>query len=409
MANPLLTLKRAAWLAFLVVATHVAAEEVKAPSMRPELAKPMQAAIDDLKAKKGKEALAHVREAEAIPGKSPYEAYMVDRVKGQAATLAGEPAVAAAAFEAALTSSAIPASDKAPLLAAAAGQYYTAKNYAKATDAAARYFKEGGTDPAMRTLQTQALYLSGDLAKAARELQAEVRAAEEAGKPPSEQHLQMLADISNRQKDTAGFISAMEKLVAHYPKKDYWLSLVYSVSTKPGLSSQLALDVFRLKFATGTMRTTEEYVEAAQLAIQSGFPAEARKFLDAGYDAHLMGAGADAERHKRLRDTAAKALAEDTRTLGQDDAKAAAAGGDILLNTGLNYVLRGQPEKGLPQMEQALKKGGFKRPEDAKLHLGVAQLMAGHKARAVETLKGVKGTDGTAEIARLWVLLAQRS
>jgi hypothetical protein len=59
-------------------------------------------------------------------------------------------------------------------------------------------------------------------------------------------------------------------------------------------------------------------------------------------------------------------------------------------------------------MEQALKKGGFKRGEDAKLHLGFAQLLAGQKAKAIETLRTVKGTDGAAEIARLWVLYAQR-
>jgi len=58
-------------------------------------------------------------------------------------------------------------------------------------------------------------------------------------------------------------------------------------------------------------------------------------------------------------------------------------------------------------MEQALKMGGFKRAEDARLHLGVAQLLAGRKTKAMETLGAVKGTDGTAEIARLWILLAR--
>ncbi len=411
MVNVIVIVKRAAAAALFFAATHAFADETKAPSIRPEIGKPVQAALDALKAKKGKDALARLHETDAVGGKTPYETYLIERVKGQAAGMAGEPAVAAAAFEAAVASSAIPAADKAPLLAAAAGQYYTAKNYAKAGDACARYFQEGGSDPAIRTLQTQALYLGGDLAKAAHELQAEVKAAEAAGKVPAEQQLQMLADIANRQKDSASAINVMEKLVTHYPKKDYWASLVYSVSTRSGLSTQLSLDVLRLKMATGTMRTVDEYVEAAQLAIQAGFPAEAKKFIDAGYDAKLMGngAGPDIERHKRLRDTAAKGLAEDTKSLGLDDAKvAAAANGDPLMNTGLNYVLRGQADKGLPMMEQALKKGGFKRAEDAKLHLGFAQWLAGQKSKAIETLRTVKGTDGTAEIARLWVLVAQR-
>ena len=395
-------------LPLMLVASPAVADEAKGASgssTRPEIGKSIQAAQDLVKAKKGREALARVRDAEAVAGKSPYETYVVELTKGQAASLAGDPATAGAAFEVA---AAVASSGKAQLLAAAAAQYYSAKNYARAGDASERYFKEGGSDQAMRTLRVQSLYLSGDLTKAGRELHAEVKAAEAAGKTPVEQQLLMLADIGNRQKDSATFIGAMEKLVSHYPKRDYWASLVYSVSTRPGLSTQLALDVLRLKLATGTMRSTEEYVEAAQLAIQAGFPAEAKTFIDAGYEAHLMGSGEEAGRHKRLRDVAAKGLAEDTRTLGQDDAKlATATTGEPLMNTGLNYVLRGQVDKGLPMMEQALKMGGFKRAEDARLHLGVAQFLAGQKAKAVETLRAVRGTDGAAEIARLWVLLAR--
>ena len=123
----------------------------------------------------------------------------------------------------------------------------------------------------------------------------------------------------------------------------------------------------------------------------------------------MLGTGPEAARHKRLQDVAAKAIAEDTKTLGQDDAKvAAAATGDAELNTGLNYVFRGQAEKGLPMMAEAIKKGGFKRPDDAKLRYGMAQVIAGQKSKAVETLRSVRGIDGTAELSRLWILLAQR-
>jgi Flp pilus assembly protein TadD len=59
-------------------------------------------------------------------------------------------------------------------------------------------------------------------------------------------------------------------------------------------------------------------------------------------------------------------------------------------------------------MEQGIKKGGLKRPEDAKLLLGYAQFQAGQRAKAAQTLKGVQGNDGPADLARLWTLLAQR-
>ena len=49
----------------------------------------------------------------------------------------------------------------------------------------------------------------------------------------------------------------------------------------------------------------------------------------------------------------------------------------------------------------------MKRPEDAKLRLGEAQIYAGQKAKGVQTLRTVQGSDGTADIARLWILNAR--
>jgi hypothetical protein len=58
-------------------------------------------------------------------------------------------------------------------------------------------------------------------------------------------------------------------------------------------------------------------------------------------------------------------------------------------------------------MQQGIAKGGLKRPEDAKLHLGIAQVVAGD-AKAQATLRSVGGNDGTADLARLWSLYAKR-
>ena len=78
------------------------------PTVRPEVGKPLQVAIDLLKGKKAKEALAKAKEAQAVPNKTPYETYLVSRVLGQAAASAGEPATAAAALESAAASTAAP-------------------------------------------------------------------------------------------------------------------------------------------------------------------------------------------------------------------------------------------------------------------------------------------------------------
>ena len=382
----------------------------RGPTVRPEVGKPIQAAVELLKHRRGREALAKAREAQAIGDKTPYENYLVERVLGQAAAAAGEHGTAARALEAAAVSSGAPEGERRQILAAAAGQYYAVKEYGKASELAARYFRDGGGDRSVRTIYVQSLYLSNNFAAAAKALSADVEAEEHAGRTPSEEQLQLLANAYSQQRETAGYARAMEKLVAHYPKKDYWASVLYSVTTRPGYSDRLAIDLARLKLATGTMRTTEDYVEAAQLSLQEGFPIEATKIIDQGYASGVLGAGAEAERHKRLKDLAAKTLAEDKQAMARDEAQPVAGkDGKALFNEGFNYVLNGKSARGLEMMEQGVRlASGFRRFDHAKLQLGYAYYLAGQNQKAIQAFKKVQGDDGALALARLWILRLSR-
>jgi hypothetical protein len=397
------------FLLLVALAAPLPAQDKGGPTVRPEVGKPLQAAIDLLKQRRGKEALAQARAAQAVPDKTPYESYLVTRVLGQAAAAAGDSATAASALESAATSAAAPEADRRQLLAAAAGQYYALKEYSKAATVANRYFQAGGTDKSIRTIYVQSLYLAGNFATAARELAHDVDAEEAAGRPPAEEQLQLLANAHLQAKDSLQYGRAMEKLVAYYPKREYWLNVLQTVMARPGFNERLAIDVARLKLETGTLRSAQEYLDFAQLALIEGFPAEAVKVIDKGYAAGVLGSGGEAERHRRLKDLAAKNLAEDKKTIAADEKQGAVKDGKTLFNEGYNYVLHGRTEKGLSMMLQGLKGAGFTRPDHAKLQLGYAYFLAGQNAKAVETFKTVQGTDGAAALARLWVIRFSRT
>lgn len=387
-------------------------------TVREEIGKPIQAALDLLKHKKYKEAQDRVRETDATSDKTAYEVFLIDQVRGQAAALAGEAAVAARAFEAAAASSVATEKEKLQFLVAATGQFYLAKDYAKSADLAGRYFTDSSGDKELRTLQIQSLYLSNNYAQAAKELQADIQADEQAGKVPSEERLRLLSNVFQKQQDSAGYAATLEELVSYHPKPDYWVAAIDGMTHRPGFPDRLALDVSRLKLATATLRTADEYVEAAQLALQAGFPAEAKKFIDAGYAAGLLGTGQDAERHKRLKDLVAKNLAADDKTLGLDSVQLATTkDGAALLNCGLNHVLRSSSDKWLGMMVVGLGKGGIKHPEDAWLRLGYAYYLAGQPRKAIHIFKKIQtaekksqAQEGAALLGRLWVIrLAQAS
>jgi hypothetical protein len=282
--------------------------------------------------------------------------------------------------------------------------YYSQKDYASAARWTQRYFKEGGNDPQMRTVLLQSYYLGNDCNNVNKMLAGE----EGSNKRNTEEELQILANCFLRQKDTGGYVNTIEKLVVHYPKKEYWTDLLSRVQKKPGFSDRLGINVYRLRMATGNLTNTNDYMEMAQLALQAGVPAEAKAIIDKGYQTGMMGKGDQAERHGRLRDLANKTHEESLKKRAQDEKEALAAkDGNALVTVGLNYVYEGNAAKGLALMEQGIKKGGLKRPEDAKLRLGEAQLHAGQKQKGVQTLREVKGNDGAADIARLWVLHAR--
>ena len=376
--------------------------------LRPEVGKPLQAAEALIKSGKYREALAKVREADAVGGKSGAETTMVERMRLAAASGAGDADTAARSFDA--LSGGMSGAEKLRTIESIAGSYYRAKEYAKAQQWYARYFKEGGTSSANRTLMVQTQYLSGDFAGASKELMAEIQNAERNGAVPSEDRINLLMNAAVRQKDVNSEAFALERLVTYYPKKEYWVTLLSRLQRKPNFSDRLSLDTYRLSLATGSMSSAADYSELAQLALQAGSSAEAKQVIDKGFAAGILGAGPEAERHKRLRDLVTKRIDEARKTQADDEKAALAAkDGNDLLTIGMNQVYDGQKAKGLQTMQQGIAKGGLKRAEDARLHLGIAQLVAGENAKAQATLKTVSGTDGTGDLARLWSLYARRA
>jgi len=389
--------------AAVMFGTSAGFDALAADSVRPEVGKPLQAAQALVKQRKGREAMAEIAKAEAVPNRTAYENQVIAQMKAAAASSAGDNDATIRSNQALLDSGKVSGREAVTLVQSIAVAHYNKKEYGEAARWTQRYFKEGGSDPQMRTVLLQSYYLGNDCTSVNKML---AGAGED--RRASEEELQILANCYLRQRDTGGYVSAIEKLVIHYPKKEYWTDLLSRVQKKPGFSDRLGVNVYRLRMATGNLSGTNDYLEMAQLALQAGVPAEAKVIVDKGYEVKALGQGAEAGRHQRLRDLVMKDLAESQRTRSKDEQDALAAkDGNELVKVGLNYVYEGNAEKGLSLIDQGIKKGGLKRPEDAKLRLGEAQIYAGHKAKGVQTLKTVQGTDGTADIARLWILNAR--
>lgn len=383
-----------------------AAGLAQAQALRPEVGKPLQQAYDLIKAGKGKEALSKVREADAASNKTAAETLQIERMRAAAAQRSGDNATAIQALEAIYGK--VSGAEQGQVAEQIAGAYAAARDNNKAGQWAQKAAAAGNNSASLKQLQSYLQGASGDYAAVAKDAAAAVAAAEQAGKRPDENDLLRLADAQKRQGNMAGHAQALEKLLYNHPKKDYWAIYLDRLARKSGFSDRFSLDLMRLKLATGTLDKPDEFMEMAQLALQADLPAEGKAIVDKGFAAGALGKGPEAERHKRLLDLAVKREAE-SKTSIDERATAAVAESNAngMVQLGYAYVTMGQAAKGIALMEQGIAKGKLKRPEDAKLHLGLALLHgAKNKAKAVQVLRGVQGNDGASDLGKLWVLYA---
>jgi len=374
------------------------------PTARPEVGQPAAQAGQLLKEKKYKEALQKLAVADAVPDKTAYERYVIEGTRAAIDLNSGDDAGAIKALEAVLATGILLPQEALVRFQALVQLDYKAKDYPAAIAAANRYYQQGGTAAEPRLLQAQAYYQQGDFAGAAKTVRALLQAEEKAGKEPEENLLLLLVSSEYQQKNEAGRIEALERLVALYPKPQYWTDLLAAVAKQPGFASdRLALDLDRLKLATGAMGGANSYMEASQLALLAGLPGDAKAILDKGYVAGELGKDSQAEREKRLAAMAAQQAGADSKTLAQQESDAA-ANGLAWEKLGEAYASYGRYDKAIAAYQNALQKGGLAHPDDAKLHLGIAYLAGGQSAKAREMLNGVSGKDGTRALAQLWLI-----
>ena len=369
------------------------------------VAKPLKEASDLVRAGKAKEALAKLN---GVTGSGPDDNYMLARIRGAAYQRMGDNAAAAQQLEAAFATGKVPGNEAGTLAETIAGIYAQQHNNAKAMQWVEKAKADGDNSAGLRQIQDYVQGSSGDYGQIARDNAAKVQAAESAGRRPEEDDLLRLADAYRHTGNKVGDLQVKEQLVTYYPTNKQYVGIYLSdLPGKPGFSSRFSLDLLRLRLASGNVTAAADYMEMAQLLLQAQLPAEAKAVVDKGYAAGVLGTGAEASRQQRLRDLVNKTVVDNKASLAKRTADAKAGKtGDDLVAIGTEYASLGQFDDAVDLIQQGIAKDSLKRPEDAKLRLGVAMLQSGKaRANAVKQLRTVQGTDGAPDVARAYIAL----
>lgn len=382
-----------------------------ADTVRPEIFKLLDPAAvkTSMDAKNYADVQSRIDQAAATPALTPYETFVINRLRVALGSTTNNAAMAMPALEAVIESGKLDKKSQGDFIQALANYHYNAKDYPNAIKWFTRYQTETGDVASVRPYIIRAYYFGNDFARAKQELMSDITAKQQAGQTPTLEELQLLANTGSKAKEPATYLIAMENLVRYYPSDDYWIDLLGRVQGKAGYSDRFALDVLRLQYKAVSTMPERDYSDMAEIALTNAFPTEAKKVLDDGYAKGVLGKGGNAAKHKKLRDQANKAAADDAKNIASGEAAASKSkDGTGLVNLGYAYVTMDQFDKGIDLIQKGIAKGGLKRPEDAKLRLGYSLAMAGKKDEAIKVLETVQGGEGVSDLARYWIFWLNR-
>ena len=404
-------LKNTLFIISLAVSASLAVGSLLAPAsafaeqakVSKKVGEPLAAALEAGKKGQFTEALAKLKTADAVSGKTAFEQFQINETFGFVYLKQRNYAAAAAAYERSLNSGQLPAgqvNDRVKQLAQL--NFQSPRNLNKVIEYANQYLKAtGGKDAAMQAMLGQAYQLSGNDKAAVAAVQNAVRLSAR----PEENWLRILLKSYSALGDAKGVSDTTQTLVKLYPTQDNWRLLSSELRKQATGDDRTALNVYRLMAELDLMDTPKVYLEAAVVAIQSGLPAEAVRFIEQGYARKVFGP-ADESRTQRILSDARKKVAAQQPNLGKlaQTADASKAGQDEVL-LGEVLLSYGQADKAMAAGKLALKKGA--NADDAWMLIGRSQLQLKNGPEASKAFNQVKGASA-APIARLWAIYASR-
>ena len=374
-----------------------------------EVGVPLQDAKKAMDRRQWDQAAAHIKKADGIASKKPHEQYQINEMLGYVALQQKDYATAIRANEANLASGRVPPAEMPARLKSLTTLYVATRNWPKVVEYGNRWAKASPGDVDAQFQVAQAQYQMNDCKSATRNMQGAIDAAQKAGQTPKENWLNLKLECQNRLQDKAGMVATREQLVRYYPNKNNWKAVLVNVYNQPNNDDRATLNVFRLMNELDVLERKEDYVEMAQMAIETGASPEAVTVLEKGF-ANKTLEGKERDRHVRLLNNAkAQAQAVPGAIAKLEEEAKASATGDPDVRLGSRYLASGQYDKAVDSITRGLKKGGVTGSDEAQMMLGRAYLKLKQKDQARKAFRAVPDDSKLAQVAQLWGVYATQS
>ncbi|HEU4961115.1 MAG TPA: hypothetical protein VFT56_11960 [Sphingomonas sp.] len=288
-------------------------------------------------------------------------------------------------------------------LANARGQIaFNEKNYADALKYYAIAEQAGFQSQDMELAIAKSKVEQGDVAGGIAEIDKVIKADEASGQKAPEDLYRYAVAKMYKTPDRAGTLAWVKRWLTAYPTAKNWRDAIIVFGFQGPTAAQLGkaqkMDLFRLMSVTGSLADQGDYIQYGQYANDLGLPDEAKTVITKGKAAGKISAGDP---------TAAAILQQANRGISSEGSlaslatkAASSAKGDLAQQTADAYLGQGNYAKAIELYQLALQKG-VTHTDETKLHLGIAQAMAGDKASAATQFAAVQPGPNK-DVATLW-------
>ena len=278
--------------------------------------------------------------------------------------------------------------------------YFVQEQWQKGIDALIKWFNMTDTPNANAyVLLSQGYYQVKDFDKALLNVEKAISMTVEKGKVPKEQWYNLARFLYFEKNDTKNTVRVLEELLKYYPKKEYWVQVSHMYGEQKKESQQLA--AMETAYVQNMLDKGNEQVTMAYLYLNADVPYKAAKVMDKGLNNDSIDGKS---KNWEITGNAWRQAQEIKKAIpAMETAAAKSDTGELYARLGNIYLDGDQFNKAITAINKGLARGGVKRPDTARLVLGMAYYNSGKYEQAQEAFDAAGRDERSKKYADQWV------
>ncbi len=277
--------------------------------------------------------------------------------------------------------------------------YFVQEQWQKGIDALLAWFAVTDKPNANAyVLLAQGYYQTKDYDKALFNVEKAIGMYKADGKLPKEQWYNLARFLYFEKNDVKNTVATLEQLLTYYPKKDYWVQISHMYGEQKKEGKQLA--AMDTAYVQNMLTKGTEQVTMAYLYLNGEVPYRAGKVMDKGLK---DGSIPDTSKNYEIAASAWRQAQElDKAIPAMESAAANSDTGELYARLGNIYLDNDQNKKAIVAINKGLARGGVKRPDTARLVLGMAYFNTKQYDKAREAFQAAGRDERSSKYAEQW-------